>query len=225
MDGKTRLLLNMLVKGIFGFALIGLPLFACAGTLDYVNAWMLIASLFVLIMTMGFVLLFKYPQTLEKRLKSRESERAQRSSIAVMGVLFLASFVLAGLDHRFGWTRISLTGSVIALIILFFGYGMFAAVILQNSYASRVVEIQENQVVISTGLYAAVRHPMYLACLLVFLPMPIILGSFIALIPMLVFPVALVRRIRNEESVLASGLPGYAEYMKKTKYRLIPYIW
>lgn len=215
----------MIVKGILGFSLLGAILFGCAGSLHYVNAWVLIVSLFILMLAVGIFLLVKYPDTLERRLNTKESEMAQKGYIAIIGILFFSSFVLAGLDYRLQWSNISFWESLLALIFMFIGYGMYGAVIFHNSYASRVVEVHKDQTVVSTGLYAVVRHPMYLACLLIFLSMPFILGSYVSLIPMLIFPIFLVLRIKNEEAVLMCGLPGYSEYMKKTRYRLIPYIW
>lgn len=225
MNKKVRLLTDMITKGLLGFLLLGLLLFGCAGSLQYTNAWVFIGSLFILILGMGIILLVKYPETLERRLKSKEREGAQKSYVAIMGILFLASFALAGFDYRFQWTELPFWVSLVALIPMVLGYGLFGAVILQNSYASRVVEVQEDQAVVSTGLYAVVRHPMYLACLLLFLAMPFVLGSLISLIPMLIFPIVLVLRIKNEEAVLMSGLEGYSEYARNTRYRLIPYIW
>lgn len=225
MNKRARLLINMILKGILGFLMLSILLFGCAGTMRYTNAWVLVISLLALMLAMGIVLLVKYPETLERRLKARESEKAQKVYVAIIGISFLTSFALAGLDYRFRWTRISFEASIIALVVMIIGYVLYSAVILQNSYASRVVEIQKGQVVISTGLYRVVRHPMYLACLLIFLSMPFILGSYISLIPMLIFPGLLVLRIKNEETALMSGLEGYSEYAKKTRYKLIPYIW
>jgi protein-S-isoprenylcysteine O-methyltransferase Ste14 len=225
MNKKAQLLIRMLVKGILGFLLLGIPLFGCAGTLHYANAWVFISSLCTLMLIMGLILLIKYPETLERRLKAKESETAQKGYVVLIGISFLASFALAGFDYRFGWSKAPFAVSAAAWIIMLIGYILYCMVVFQNSYASRVVEIQKGQIVISTGLYAVVRHPMYFSALLLFLSMPLVLGSYIALIPMLVFPVALVLRIRNEEAVLMSGLDGYSAYAQKTKYRLIPYLW
>lgn len=225
MKTKVRLLVSMVVKGVLGFCLIGLLLFGGAGSWRYGNAWVLIGALFVLMAIMATVLLVKHPETLERRLRSREVESAQKIFTAVMGGLFVATFVLAGLDHRFGWSDVPPAVSVVALAVMVLGYIGYAVVVLQNSYASRIVEVQEGQALVSTGLYAVVRHPLYLACLLVFLPMPLILGSYIALIPMLALPAYLTLRIGNEETVLLAGLDGYSDYVHKTKYKLIPYIW
>lgn len=225
MNKKSRLLTNMVVKGLLGFLLLGLPLFGAAGSLRYMNAWLLIAVLFSLILAMGTLLLLKYPETLERRLKAKEKESAQKGYVSLIGLLFLASFILAGLDYRFQWTRVPFWVSLCALFLMCLGYGLFAATILQNAYASRVVEVQKDQTVVTTGLYAVVRHPMYLACLLLFPAMPLILGSYIALLPMLFLPIGLILRINNEEAMLRAELSGYAAYMQKTKYRLLPFIW
>ncbi len=225
MNKKIQLLINMIIKGILGFVILGLLLFGCAGSIYYINGWVFIVALFALMLVMGIVLLIKYPETLERRLKSKESEDSQKWYIAIIGISFLLSFSIAGLDYRFNWTQVEFWVVIIALICMIIGYGLYSAVIIQNAYASRVVEVQKNQTVISTGLYAIVRHPMYLATMILFISMPFVLGSYIAIIPMLVFPIGLVLRIKNEEIILVSGLEGYSEYMKKTKYRLMPFIW
>lgn len=218
-------MLQMLLKGAFGFFALALLFFGSAGSLFYTNAWLLLAALSILMLAMGIVLLVKSPETLQRRLKAKEAEKAQRGYIGMIGVLFLLSFVLAGLGQRFGWNAVPLWGVIASLILLVGGYLMYGAVMLQNAYASRVIEVQTGQTVITTGLYGLVRHPMYLACLFIFLPMPLVLGSFIALIPLLPLPILLGLRIKNEEAILRAELPGYVQYMQKTKYRLIPYIW
>lgn len=222
---RKQLLAAMLVKGVIGFLILGILVFGSAGSLRFLRGWLLVIPLFLLMLSIGILLLTKYPATLEKRMQGREREKEQRGYIALIGVLFLASFVIAGLDYRLGWTWVPLWGSAIALAVMVGGYILFAAVILQNAYASRVVEVQENQTVISTGLYSVVRHPMYTACLLLFLAMPVVLGSWLALVPMLAFPIGLILRIKNEEAILRQGLGGYSEYTTRVKYRLIPYIW
>lgn len=225
MKSKAALLISMLLKGCIGFFTIALPLFLCAGSLLYVNAWVLIGALFVLMLVMGLILLFKFPQVLEKRLDTREKRTAQERSVAVIGLSFLVSFAVAGLDFRFGWSDMSVWVGAASLAVMLLGYVMYCAVLFQNAYASRTVRVQEGQRVISTGLYAVVRHPMYLSTLLVFISMPFILNSYAAVIPMLAFPPALVSRIKDEEAMLMDGLEGYREYMTKTRYRLIPFIW
>ncbi len=158
-------------------------------------------------------------------MKAKEGETAQKGVVAVMGILFLLCFALAGLNYRFGWASVPPWGVAAALVFMVVGYVIYSAVMLQNAYASRVVEVQAGQTVITTGLYTVVRHPLYLGSLLLFLAMPFVLGSYLAALPMLGYPAILALRIKNEEAVLASGLPGYADYMKKTKYRLVPFIW
>ncbi len=225
MGKKTKLLIQMILKGLSGFIILGLLLLGSGGSLVYPRAWLLMGVLFSLMLAMGLLLLFKHPATLERRLRAKERERTQRGYVSLFGLLFLLCFILAGLDYRFGWSRTPLWLSLAALVVMVLGYALFGATILQNAYASRVVEVQAGQAVISTGLYAVVRHPMYLACLLLFPAMPLVLGSYIALLPMLLLPLGLVLRIRNEEAVLLAGLEGYREYTQKTKYRLLPYIW
>ena len=178
-----------------------------------------------LMSAMGLTLRIKSPETLARRLQTDEKEAPQRVYVALFGLIFGLGFVLCGLDFRFGWSSVPLPAVIFGFACFVGGYGLFAAVMLQNAFASRVVAVQEGQKLITTGLYAHVRHPMYSACLLLFVPMPLALGSFLGLIPMALFPVVLVLRIRNEEALLAKQLPGYIEYMSKTKCRLIPFVW
>ena len=220
-----KLLLRALAKFIFGFILIGALLFLPAWTLAYPGAWLFIAILFIPMLFMGAVLLAKAPALLEKRLNSKEKETAQKGVLALSGLIFPIGFILSALDFRFSLSHVPawLTASAAALFLL--GYAMYAEVMRENAYLSRTVEVQEGQKVVSTGLYGIVRHPMYLATLLMFLPIPIILGSFWGLIPFALYPFAIVTRIINEEKVLTKELAGYAEYKAKIKYRLIPFIW
>lgn len=225
MSKGRQLLTRLIVRGFSGFLAMTLLLFIPAGRPDYLGAWLLLITMFILMFSMSMVLFFRYPETLERRLKAKESQNAQKWYVSAMGALFLASFILAGLDFRFGWSAVPFGGQIAALIVIVFGYGIYSCVMIQNAYASRVIEVQKGQKLISTGLYRVVRHPLYLSSMLVFLPMPIVLGSYIALIPMLVFPATLVLRIKNEESMLIRELEGYAGYMMETRYRLVPHIW
>ena len=225
MGNRGRLLAQMLVKGMAGCGIPGIILFVCAGSLEYAAAWRFLAIFAALLLTMGLFLLMKQPETLARRLRSKETEKPQKLVMLLSVLVFAACFVLAGLDWRFGWSNMPLGGEIAALAVFAGGYALFTAVLLQNAYASRTVEVQASQKVIDTGLYAAVRHPMYLAAAVLFLAMPLSLGSYIAFLPMLTVPAVLALRIRNEEAVLLAGLPGYAAYTKKTKYRLIPFIW
>ena len=220
-----KLVLNALVKFTVGAALIGVMLFLPALTLNYPGAWLFMALLFVPMLIMGVVLLVKAPSLLEKRLNNKEKEKAQKGVVALSGLMFPVGFGLSAIDFRFGWSNVPRWLIIAASVLFLIGYGMYAEVMRENAYLSRTVEVQEDQKVISTGLYGIVRHPMYLATLFMFLPMPIILGSFYALIPFALYPVIIVVRILNEENVLTSELDGYAEYKSKVKYRLIPFVW
>ena len=225
MMDKKKLLSKGLTKYIAGLILVMLLLFIPAGTLRYSGGWLFIALLFIPMLIMGFVLIRKDPALLEKRLNAKETQSEQKGVVAVSGIMFLAGFILAGLDHRFGWTRIPGWAVAAGAVIFLGGYLMYAEVMRENSYLSRTVEVQSGQKVIDTGLYGIVRHPMYTATILMFLAMPVILGSLVSLAVFLIYPVVIVRRIGNEEEVLEKGLEGYTEYKKKVKYRLMPFIW
>lgn len=220
-----RLIFSALTKYIFGLVAVGALLFLPAWTFDYPGAWLFIALLFIPMLLLGAVLFAKAPSLLEKRLNNKEKESAQRGVIALSGLMFPIGFAVSALDFRFGWSSVPLWLVIVASVLFLIGYGAYAEVMRENAYLSRTVEVQEGQRVISTGLYGIVRHPMYLATLLMFLPLPLILGSLWGLIPFAVYPAVIVIRILNEERVLTDGLPGYAEYKKKVKFRLIPFIW
>ena len=220
-----KLLASALTKFIFGIALVGALLFLPAWTFDYFGAWLFLGILFIPMMIMGIVMFIKSPSLLEKRLANREKERAQKGVVGVSALMFLGGFILSAVDFRYGWSSVPLWLTITAAVIFLVGYALYAEVLRENAYLSRTVEVQEGQKVIDTGLYGVVRHPMYLATLLMFLPMPIVLGSFWGLIPFAIYPVAIIIRIINEEKVLSEGLDGYSEYRKKVKYRLIPFIW
>jgi len=222
---KMKLLLNAFVKFIAGIVLLGLLLFLPAGTFFYHQAWLFTVLLFFPILIMGIVLFIKSPALLEKRLNNKEKEKAQKGVIALSGFMFLAGFILSALDFRFGWSSVPLWLTVTASLLFLLGYGLYAEVMRENIYLSRSVSVQKDQKVISTGLYGIVRHPMYLATLFMFLPIPLILGSFWGLIPFSIYPILIVVRILNEEKILTESLNGYAEYKKKVKHRLIPFLW
>ena len=220
-----KLLISGLTKLIFGIALIGLMLFLPAQTFNYFGAWLFMGVLMIPVMIMGAVLFIKAPDLLEKRLQNKEKEATQRGVVAFSGLMFLGGFLLSAFDYRFGWSSVPMWLTILAAIVFLAGYGMYAEVMRENAYLSRTVEVQEGQKVISTGLYGIVRHPMYLATLLMFLPMPLILQSLWGLIPFALYPVLIGIRIINEEKVLSADLEGYTEYKKTVKYRLIPFIW
>lgn len=222
---KKKLLLSALTKFIAGLILMGLVLFLPAGTFAYKNAWLFLGMLFIPMLILGIILFAKAPELLEKRLQSKEKEATQKGVVAASGLMFTGSFVMAGLDFRFNWTYIPTWLVAVAAVVLLASYGMYGEVMRENAYLSRTVEVQENQKVIDTGLYGVIRHPMYTATIFLFLAIPVVLGSWIAFVIMLAYPAAIVARIGNEEKVLEEGLPGYTEYKKKVKYRLIPFVW
>ena len=220
-----KLILNGLIKYTAGLVLIGLLLFLPAGSFDYLGAWLFIALLFIPMLIMGIVLFLKAPALLEKRLGGKEKESAQKKVVALSGLMFPIGFIVSALDFRFGLSAVPEWLVILSSLLFLVGYAMYAEVMRENAYLSRTVEIQKDQKVISDGLYKIVRHPMYLATLLMFLPMPLILGSFYGLIPFIIYPIAIVIRIQNEEKLLTEELSNYSEYKEKVKYRLIPFVW
>ncbi len=220
-----KLLLDAVVKFVCGVLLVGLLLFLPAGTLYYPQGLLFSAVLFIPIVVMGIVLFIKAPELLKKRLNNREKETTQKGVVAASGLIFIIGFVLAGLDFRFGWTKMPLAVTIIAVILFLFSYILLAFVLRQNEYLSRTIEVQENQKVVDTGLYGVVRHPMYMATIIMFLSMPIILGSLVSFIIFLAYPIVIAIRIKNEEQVLSEQLDGYVEYKQKVKYKVIPFIW
>ncbi|MBO5898750.1 MAG: isoprenylcysteine carboxylmethyltransferase family protein [Clostridia bacterium] len=220
-----RLILSALTKFILGIVLVAALLFLPAWTLDYTGAWLFLGLLFIPMLLMGIVMLFKAPDLLRRRLNGKEKQATQRGVVALSGLMFPAGFVVSALDHRFGWSTVPVWCVIVASVLFLGGYAMYAEVMRENAYLSRTVEVQDGQQVVSTGLYGVVRHPMYLSTLLMFLPLPLILGSFWGLVPFALYPVIIVIRILNEERVLTEGLCGYAEYKEKVRSRLIPFIW
>lgn len=225
MYNKKHIIGKALSRFIAGLIFISAILFIPAGSIQYWNAWLFIGILFIPILFVGIYLVIRDPELLDKRLNSQEKENKQKKVVVFTSITFLSGFILAGLDYRFGWSTVPLFLVLLSSILVLVGYILFFMVIRQNRYASRVVEVQENQKVIDTGFYGVVRHPMYSAAILMFLFTPLVLGSFIALIPFLIFPFQMNTRIKNEEEVLEKGLDGYVEYKKRVKYRVIPFIW
>ena len=222
---NIKLLIRALTKYFVGLLMVMLLLFVPAGTLEYMNGWLFIGLLFIPMLALGAVLLIKAPALLEKRLNSKEKESEQKVVISISLIMFLGGFIVSALDYRFGWSDMPLAVVVIAAVVLVLSYAGYAEVMRENAYLSRTVEVQENQKVIDTGLYGIVRHPMYSVTTLLFLAIPLVLGSYIGFVIFLIYPVLLVKRIKNEEEVLEKGLTGYSEYKKKVKYRMIPFIW
>lgn len=222
---RGKLLINAGIKYFAGLLLIGMLIFLPAGTFEYWNGWLFIALLFIPMLALGVILLWKAPELLAKRLNTKEKEGQQKMVVALSGLVFLGAFIVAGLDFRFGWTHVPTWLIAVASVILLVSYGLYAEVMRENAYLSRTVEVQENQKVIDTGLYGIVRHPMYAATILLFLSFPLVLGSWISFGIFLVYPIVIGMRIKNEEVVLEQGLEGYSEYKKRVKYRLLPFVW
>lgn len=220
-----KLAINALIKFTVGLLLVGALLFLPAGSLFYMNGWLFIGLLFIPMVILGIVLLLKAPDLLEKRLSAKETEKTQKSVVAMSGLLFLVGFVVAGLDHRFGWSKMPLWVVITASAVLLISYALYAEVMRENAYLSRTVEVQENQKVVDTGLYGIVRHPMYAVTLWLFLSIPLVLGSWWSLLCFVPYIAVIAVRIHNEEKVLEAGLEGYTEYKKRVKYRIFPLIW
>ena len=219
------LFIRAISRFLAGLLLVAGLLFIPAGTWDYPQGWLLIGILFVPMFIGGLVMMKKNPELLKKRLNVREQEAEQRSVILFSGIMFLAAFLSAGLSFRHSWLMLPVPVTIIAAIVFLAAYALYAEVLRENTYLSRTVEVQEDQKVIDTGLYGIVRHPMYMVTVLLFLAMPLVLGSVISFVIMLCYIPIIVKRIRNEEQVLQEGLPGYGKYMEKVKYRLLPFIW
>ena len=220
-----KLLLNALTKFIAGLLLVALLLFLPAGTIRYPGGLLFLCLLFVPMLLLGILMLARARDLLAKRLDVKEKQGTQKGVVAVMGLIFLSGFILAGLDFRFGWSKVPLPVVIVASVLFLVGYALYAEVMRENAYLSRTIKVEEGQTVISTGLYAVVRHPMYTASTVMFLALPLILGSWYALIPFALYPVLMVVRIRGEEKLLTAELSGYEEYKRKVKFRLIPFIW
>lgn len=220
-----KLFFKAIAKFIFGVILVGILLFVSAGTFNYWNAWLFMGVLFIPMFIVGIILMFKNPMLLKSRLDVKEKEQEQKQVILYSGLMFLFGFIIAGLNYRYSWITISNNVVIIALILFLISYILYAEVLRENSYLSRTIEVQENQKVIDTGLYGIVRHPMYSITLILFLTMPLILGSIISFVIFLIYPFIIAKRIKNEEEVLEKELEGYKEYKNRVKYRLVPFIW
>ena len=220
-----KLLLNALTKFIAGLLLVALLLFLPAGTIRYPGGLLFLCLLFVPMLLLGILMLARARDLLAKRLDVKEKQGTQKGVVAVMGLIFLSGFILAGLDFRFGWSKVPLPVVIVASVLFLVGYALYAEVMRENAYLSRTVKVEEGQTVISTGLYAVVRHPMYLASVLMFLSIPLVMGSWYALIPFAFYPLLMVVRILDEEKLLTAELSGYEEYKRKVRYRMIPFIW
>ena len=220
-----KLFISAISKLVIGLVAIATLLFAPAGTFAFPGAWRLLMLLFIPMIIMGVVLLIWAPETLSRRLRSKEERVKQKGVVALSGILFVASFILAGLDFRFGWSEFPGWVTWTAGSIFLLSYGMYAEVMRENEWLSRSIEVMEGQKVVSTGLYGIVRHPMYTATIAMFLAMPLVMGSWWAFLVMVPYVVAIVTRIKDEEILLTKELEGYQEYKEKVRWKLIPYIW
>ena len=222
---SIKLFIQAIVKFLLGIMLVGALLFIPAKSFSYWNAWLFMGLLFIPMFVAGIVMMIKNPVLLKKRLNNKEKENEQKVVIALSGLMFLAGFIVAGLNYRYSWILLPRVVIIIGSVLFIVAYILYAEVLRENTYLSRTIEVQENQKVIDTGLYGIVRHPMYAVTIILFLTMPLILGSIQSFIIFLVYPIIISKRIKNEEQVLEKDLKGYSEYKKKVKYKLIPFIW
>ncbi|MDO4805617.1 MAG: isoprenylcysteine carboxylmethyltransferase family protein [Coriobacteriales bacterium] len=222
---NKQLFVSALTKYALGVTVVGLLLFVPAGTLAWTQGWLFMGVLFVPMFVAGLIMMAKAPNLLRERLSAREAEAEQRSVLAWSALMFVAAFVVAGLGHRFDWPMLPMGVSWAASVLFLASYALYAEVLRENEYLSRTIKVQEGQHVIDTGLYGVVRHPMYSATVVLFLSMPLVLGSPFSFAIMLAYLPLIARRIANEEDVLKRDLPGYAEYVQRVRYRLVPHIW
>lgn len=220
-----RLIINALTKFILGVVVIGTLLFIPAGSFKFFNGWLFILMLFIPMFIVGIILMIKNPDLLRKRLNAREKENDQKEVLLYSGIMFIIGFIIAGFNFKYKWIELPNIVVIISSIIFVISYILYAEVLRENAYLSRTIEVQENQKVIDTGLYGIIRHPMYAVTILLFLSMPLVLGSLISFVIFLVYPFIINKRIKNEEEVLEKELDGYIEYKKKVKYKIIPFIW
>ena len=220
-----KLFISAISKYLIGLLFAGTLLFLPAGTLQFWNAWLFIALLFIPVLLLGIFLFIKNPSLLERRLDAKEKNKTQGAVVKAAGLMFFIGFIVAGLDRRFSWSSLPAWLVVLSSVILLISYALYAEVMRENAFLSRTIEIQEKQTVITTGLYGYVRHPMYSVTIFLFLSIPFVLGSWVSLIFFLPYLPLIVIRIFNEEKFLEKNLNGYKDYKKKVKYRLIPHIW
>ena len=221
----AKLFIQALAKFSLGVVLIGLLIFVPAGTVFYSYGWLFMGILFVPMFLAGVVMMLKNPALLEKRLDAKEKQKDQSLVVKLSGLMFLCGFIVAGLGVRFEWYMLPQEAVMVFSVLFLLAYVLYAEVLRENTYLSRTIEVQENQKVIDTGLYGIVRHPMYSATLILFLSMPLVLGSVYSFVIFLAYPFVIAKRIKGEEEFLEKELPGYREYKQKVKYRLIPFIW
>lgn len=222
---NLKLLIQGIIKYLSGLIIVCLLLFIPAGTINYFNGWLFIGLLFIPMLIAGIILMIKNPELLRRRLDVKEKQSEQKIVILLSGMMFISGFVVAGLNYRFNWINIPNIVVIISSILFFISYLLYDEVLRENEYLLRTIKVEDNQKVIDTGLYSIVRHPMYAVTIVLFLTIPLILGSIISFIIFLIYPIIIIKRIKNEEQILDKELNGYIEYKKKVKYRLIPFIW
>lgn len=222
---NKKLFYQAILKFLFGILIIGALLFIPAHSFKYWNGWFFMSLLFIPMFIAGIILMIKNPELLKKRLNAKEKEFEQKQIILYSGLMFISGFIIAGLNYRYSWIQLPNIVVIISSILFIIAYIMYAEVLRENTYLSRTIEVQENQKVIDTGLYRIVRHPMYAITIVLFLTIPLILGSIISFLIFLLYPILIAKRIKNEEMVLERDLKGYLEYKKKVKYKVIPYVW
>ena len=221
----VKLFFEAMIKFTLGVVLIGALIFLPAGTLAFTGGWLLMGILFIPMFGAGIVMMIKNPSLLASRLDAKEKEREQNIVVKLSGLMFIVGFVLAGLDYRFEWIKLPFGVNIVAAVVFMIAYLIYAEVLRENTYLSRTIKVVEGQKVVSTGLYGVVRHPMYFATILLFMSMPLVLGSLVSFIVFLAYPFIIAARIKNEEEVLSRELDGYEEYKQKVKYRMIPFVW
>lgn len=221
----VKLFFEAIIKFVAGVLLVGMLVFLPAGTFAFLGGWILMGILFIPMFFAGIVMMIKSPSLLASRLEAKEKEREQSVVVKLSGLMFVIGFVVAGLDFRFGWIKLPLAVNIAASVVFIIAYLLYAEVLRENAYLSRTVKVVEGQKVISTGLYGIVRHPMYFATILLFMSMPLVLGSLVSFVIFCAYPIIIAARIRNEEEVLSRELDGYDEYKNKVKFRMIPFIW
>ena len=221
----TKLLIQAITKFLVGLLIVGLLIFIPANSLKYWNGWLFMGLLFIPMFIAGIILLFKNPELLKSRLNAKEKEQEQKEVLIYSSIMFIAGFIVSGLNYKYKWIELPNIIVIISSIIFIIAYILYAEVLRENTFLSRTIEVKDNQKVIDTGLYGIVRHPMYAITIILFLSMPLILNSLISFIIFLMYPFIIIKRIKNEEEVLEKELKGYKEYKQKVKYRLIPFIW
>ena len=222
---SLSLFLQAIAKFFGGVVIIGLLIFWPAGTLTFFNGWLLMGILFIPMFLAGIVMMVKNPSLLQKRLQAKEKQKEQDLVVKLSGLMFVAGFIVAGLGHRFHWYSLPRPAVIVAAVVFLIAYALYAEVLRENTFLSRTIEVQEHQTVVSTGLYGIVRHPMYSVTILLFLSMPLVLGSVYSLLVFLVYPFIIAKRIQFEEQLLAEELDGYRAYQQKVRWRLIPFVW